>query len=260
MRDRPRFHAEDLSPDRLLLSAEEAHHARNVLRLRAGEAVELFDGRGSVAAGRIDEVARAKVVVAVEGRWRIDDRAAPLIHLAFATPKGKRLDWLLEKATELGAASLRPVVFERSAARLLAGGGQASAALGGRLSAATRQRWLAHCVAAAKQSGLNWLPEIRQPLGLEEFLTGALTGPEGYVGLVGVVDGGTRAVREVLADAPPGRDLCLLVGPEGGMTKAEMTAAFEAGFVPARLGRTTLRVETAAIALLAAAVAICEAR
>lgn len=248
MTDHYRFFAEDLSRERLMLMAEEAHHALNVLRLAAGAEVELFDGRGSVAKGRIVEAKKAKVVIEVAGRWKIDDRAGPLIHLALAIPKGKRLDWLLEKATELGAASLTPVLFERSVAGMFAG----------KLPTPTRQRWLAHCVAAAKQSGLNWLPELRDPLPLEELLEHDITGPDGYVGIVGVVDGGSRPVKAVLAGAPAGRDICLLVGPEGGMTKAELTAAFEAGFAPGRLGQTTLRVETAAIALLAAAVAITE--
>ncbi len=168
-----RFFVEDLSPERVMLMVEEAHHALNVLRLGEGEQVELFDGKGSVARGRITEAKKAKVAIAVDGRWRIDDRAPPLIHLAFAVPKGKRLDWLLEKATELGAASLTPVLFERSVSGMFPG----------RPPTATRQRWLAHCVAAAKQSGLNWLPELRDPVPLEELLERDITAPTATWGL-----------------------------------------------------------------------------
>ena len=247
MADNPRFFAEDLSPETVRLSADEAHHALRVLRLGEGAAVELFDGRGGLAAGRIAGVKRNAVDVLVEQRRSLGPRPAPPVHVAFAVPKGKRLDWLLEKATELGAASLRPVVFEHSVAGQIAG----------RLPPPKRERWLSHCVAAAKQSGLNWLPQLADPLPLGEFLEQELFAAEGYVGLVGVAEG-ARSVREVLARAPHGREVCLLVGPEGGLTHEELRAAAEAGFVPARLGRTVLRVETAAIALLAATVALRE--
>jgi len=241
-----RFFAEDLAPDVVALSAGEAHHALNVLRLGVGAAVELFDGRGGAAAGRIAAVRRSAVEVRIEAREAPAPRPAPTVHLAFAAPKGKRLDWLLEKATELAAASLQPVAFQRSV-------GPAAV---GPLPPAKRRRWLAHCIAAAKQSGLNWLPEIRHGAALADFLTGALTDPAGYLGVVGVVDGGSRPIREILARAPAGREVCLLIGPEGGLTRAELADVVEAGFTPARLGRTTLRVETAAVALLAAAVAV----
>ncbi len=241
-----RFFAEDLAPEVVRLSADEAHHALNVLRLPSGAEVELFDGRGGLAMGRIVEARRGGVAVRVDAREDLGPRPGPTVHLAFAVPKGKRLDWLLEKATELAAASLQPVAFQRSV-------GPAAA---GRLAPAKRRRWLTHCIAAAKQSGLNWLPAIRDGLPLADFLTDALTDPAGYVGLVGVVDGGSRPIPEILARAPGGREICLLIGPEGGLTRAELADVVEAGFTPARLGRTILRVETAAIALLAAAVAV----
>lgn len=245
-----RFFVVDLSPEAVRLPPDEAHHALNVLRLGKGAEVDLFDGRGAAARGRIVEARRGRVGVRVESRGEPVPRSQPVVHLAFATPKGRRLDWLLEKAAELGAASLRPVVFARS----VAGSNT------GRLGPAKRQRWLAHCIAAAKQSRLAWLPEIRDPLTLGDFLGEVLTEPAGYFGLVGVVNGGARPLADVLSRAPAGRDVCLLVGPEGGLTRGELAEVVEAGFVPARLGRTTLRVETAAIALLAAVTAMREAR
>jgi 16S rRNA (uracil1498-N3)-methyltransferase len=243
-----RFYAADLSAEAVTLAPGEAHHALHVLRLGAGAEVTLFDGRGGVACGRIAEAKRGKVVVAVESRRDLGPRPEPIVHLAFAVPKGKRLDWLLEKAAELGAASLRAIAFERS----VAGAGQ--------FTPARRERWLGHCIAAAKQSGLSWLPEIHGPQPLGEFLEQSLIGAEGYFGIVGVPDGGGLSLRRVVAAEPPGRAVCILVGPEGGLTHAELSAATDAGFVPTRLGRTVLRVETAAIALLAATVAMCDRR
>lgn len=248
MEERGRFYAADLSPEMLELSAAEAHHALSVLRLAASTEVQLFDGHGGAARGRITETGRGRVVVRVEARQDLGPRPQPAVHLAFAVPKGKRLDWLLEKATELGAASLRPIVFQRSVAGT------------GEFTPARRQRWLAHCIAAAKQSGLSWLPDIERPLPLGEFLEQALIGAEGYFGIVGAAGGAALSLSRVVAAEPPGRDVCVLVGPEGGLTHAELQAAVEAGFVPAQLGRTVLRVETAAIALLAATVALRDAR
>ena len=254
-----RFFAESLEEAEVALTAFEAHHAVDVLRLGAGEQVELFDGAGRTAVGRIVRAGRGKAAVRIEQLRPTIRRGGPLVHLAFAVPKGKRLDWLLEKATELGAASLRPVRFERSVA-------------GGEPGAAKRGRWLAHCIAAAKQSGLNFLPEIRRPLSLEEFLKeSAIESPQpGNTGgdiarLLGDVSPEAPGITNALeALRPPLRstidnrqsEIVLLVGPEGGLTDAERAACLGAGFAPVRIGRTTLRTETAAIALLAAATAI----
>ena len=237
-----RFHVERLAPGRVELAAAEAHHAASVLRLKVGASIDLFDGQGAVATGRIERVGRGKVRVLVEGMQQLGARPRPVVHVAFAIPKGKRLDWLLEKATELAAASLRPVVFERSVA-----GGQAGQFV------SKRERWLAHCIAAAKQCGLNWLPELHAPGSLGEFLSGA----PGDVRAVGSCGESVPPLRSVLVDRAC-EEVCLLVGPEGGMTDDELALARETGFQPVRLGRSTLRIETAAVALLAAAGAICE--
>jgi 16S rRNA (uracil1498-N3)-methyltransferase len=237
-----RFHVPDLRPlpeDRVALPASEAHHGRDVLRLRTGQEIELFDGKGTLARARVRGVTRETVSVAVE---RIDhlERQSPVVHLAFAVPKGKRLDWLLAKATELGAASLRAVVFQRSVA------GDTS------LSASKRQRWEAQCVAAAKQCGLNFLPELHDHATLGDYLQ-----TQKGLALLGDLHPDAAVLREGLTGADNG-EVHLLVGPEGGVTPAEREAAIAAGVIPVRLGRTVLRVETAAVALLAGVTALRE--
>lgn len=241
-----RFFVEDLADEAVALSVGEAHHAMNVMRLGVGDSVELFDGRGGSADGVIVEARHGKVSVRVVGRHQPMARPGPVIHLAFAVPKGKRLDWLLEKASELAAGSLTPVGFERSVVDP------------GEFAGAKRERWIGHCVSAAKQSGLAWLPELHDPLTLDDFLA-RFTGA-GQVGLVGSAGADAISFKEALASAStlPAREICLLVGPEGGLTTSEYAAAGQAGFTPVRLGRTTLRIETAAIALVAAATAIME--
>jgi 16S rRNA (uracil1498-N3)-methyltransferase len=256
-----RFFAPDLRPGTIRLPAAEAHHAVNVLRLKPGAAAELFDGRGRTAVGTIAQSRRGEAAVTVERVEGPADRPEPVVHLAFAVPKGKRLDWLLEKATELGAASLHPVVFERS----VAGGKE--------LSAGKRDRWLGHCIAAAKQCGLNFLPEIRDPVGCAALFAAHQTRRDGTpprpcqssgvqqtamhaLRLVGDLGADAAPVAEALAKRQAGQEVLILIGPEGGLTQEERVVVLRAGFIPVRLGGTTLRIETAAIALLAATVAM----
>ena len=158
-------------------------------------------------------------------------------------PKGSRLDWLLEKATELGAASLRPVRFERSVARRRGDSPRPSG-----------RRWLGHLIAAAKQAGTDWLPDLLDPLPLAAFLATARPA----AGIFGDLSPDAAPVREALATIGQAEAILIVVGPEGGMTDPERAALLAAGLTPARLGRTTLRIETAAIALIAATLAACD--
>ena len=240
-----RFFLESLpagAGEAVALPPAEAHHAAHVLRLPAGAAVELFDGCGGQARGAIGEIRHGAVTALVSEVLPPLPRPAPVVHLGFSEPKGKRLDWLLEKATELGAASLTPVRFARSVA------GQEE------MTASRRERWLVHCIAAAKQCGLNFLPQIHSPAGLPGFL--ASRGQD--LCILGDPGLSAKRIKDALADWREGIEIRLLIGPEGGLTDEEQAGAVAAGFVPSRLGATTLRVETAAVALLAATAALCE--
>ena len=234
-----RFFAESVAGECVELPSTEAHHALHVMRLSAGDVVEVFDGSGQVVIGRLQPDGRKAASVSVTDRRSVEPPTGPAVTLAFAVPKGKRLDWLLEKATELGAASLAPVVFERSVVRP-------------ELTARTRERWRAATISAAKQCGAGLLPEIRDPQPIAEHLASG----KADVGLLGDVDGTPLAKHA--ADVAAAESVTLLVGPEGGLTDAERSGAAEAGFIPVRVGAYTLRVETAATALLAAARALAE--
>ncbi len=229
--------------DEVVLPQTESHHATHVLRLREGAAVELFDGRGGCATGRVARIRKGEVLVTVEAVRPAAHRPRPEVHLAFAVPKGSRLDWLLEKATELGAASLRPVRFERSVA-----GGED-------LADAKRRRWLGHCIAAAKQAGTDWLPDLLEPLPLAAFLD---TPDPGGLRLFGDLSAEAAPLRQILPAGCNAETIQIVIGPEGGLTDAERLALRAAGFSAARLGRTTLRIETAAVALIAAVLAGCD--
>jgi 16S rRNA (uracil1498-N3)-methyltransferase len=257
--ERPaRLYVPDLAEGaKVPLPPAEAHHAAHVLRLGPGAAIEVFDGCGHTAEARIAAVRRGQVTLAVGAVRGPARRPEPRVRLAFAVPKGNRLDWLLEKATELGVAALRPVRFERS----VAGAGD--------FPDAKRAKWLGHCIAAAKQSGLDWLPDLQDPLPLAEFLANPAPGLFGDLAgdAVTMPQAMTRLRSSAAAGTPPGQyarpywaagGITVLVGPEGGLTDAEREAVRAAGLLPVRLGRTTLRIETAAIALVAATVAAWE--
>ncbi|MDP6544044.1 MAG: RsmE family RNA methyltransferase [Phycisphaerae bacterium] len=234
-----RFFVSDLSGDEISLHPGEAHHALHVLRLKCGDEVELFDGAGALATALIGHVDRRNVVMRITARRTCPPPAPPDIALAFAAPKPNRLDWLVEKATELGAASLQRVIFDRSppAAKTE--------------SAAKSDKLLVRCISAAKQSGLNFLPELPTPVTLTEILTAR----DDSLKLLG--DTGPDAVKlaEAIEGAPPPDTVRLLIGPEGGLTESERGESISSGFIPVRVARTTLRTETAAVALLAATVA-----
>jgi len=231
-RARHRFFAESIAGAVVELPATEARHALHVLRLRGGEVVEVFDGAGGVAAGRLQPAGKKAAFVTIDERRR-EDRPQPPVTLAFAVPKGKRLDCLLESAVPLGVSRFAPVVFERSVA-------------GKEVSEAGRQRWAGICLAAAKQCGASHLPEIAEPATLKNFLAAATDG----LRILGDPDG-AASPREALAAASPGVAVTILIGPEGGLTDAERSAAAAAGFLAVKLGGLTLRIETAALALLA---------
>ena len=238
--DRYRFFVDALMGESAELDAQQAHHALNVLRLGPGSAVEVFDGAGASAVGAIERAGKSKANVRIVRRLPPSPRPQPEIELAFAVPKGKRLDWLLEKAAELGSARLSPVVFERSVVEP-------------ELSEHARGRWRGILVAAAKQCGTDFLPEIAAPRRLAEFLHAA-AGRADDLRLLGDAEA-VVTVPEAMAQRPAGAGVVVIVGPEGGLTGPERAAAGAAGFTPVRIGRWVLRVETAAIALLAAVTA-----
>jgi 16S rRNA (uracil1498-N3)-methyltransferase len=238
----PRFLATGLEGDRVVLPEDQGHHARTVMRLKTGSVVDLFDGRGGTASGTLVEVARGQVVAEITERGETLVRPEPQVELAFAIPKGKRLDMLLEKATELGAASLQPVIFDRSVAG------------GDTLAGSKRDRWMTHCISAAKQCRTDFLPELRDPIGLTDYLASQT---HEYC-LVGDVSADSRSIPATLAPWQAGQSIGIIVGPEGDFTSEEWGQLAPAGLRGVHLGHTILRVETAAIALLAAVTAVCD--
>jgi 16S rRNA (uracil1498-N3)-methyltransferase len=224
-----RFYCPDLCQGANVLAGSEAHHALHVVRLREGEEVELFDGKGRSAQGCVESCRRSEMEIHVSSEPEKSPPPKPRLELAFAVPKGKRLDWLLEKACELGTTRLVPIRFSRSVAGGPGPGGS------------KRDRWEATCISAAKQCRSSWLCQIEQETPLETYLEQA----DG-AGIFGCPEGAPLA-RSLDRTASK---ICLLIGPEGGLTRDEESLVRNRGFVPASLGSYILRTETAALALL----------
>ncbi|NUU05318.1 16S rRNA (uracil(1498)-N(3))-methyltransferase [Leifsonia sp. C5G2] len=216
---------------RLSLTGAEAKHAATVNRTRPGESVLIGNGRGLVASGEVIEATNAELTIDVEAVSRVE-RPAPTITLVQALAKGDRDELAVQAATELGVDAVVPWAASRSVSRWE-----------GAKVAKGRERWAAIVREAAKQSIRAWTPEVRELATTKQVA--ALTA--GARVLVLEPD----AERPLTAIAPDGRDLVLVVGPEGGIAPQELDAFRAAGAELVRLGATVLRTSTAGPAALA---------
>ncbi|GBF90968.1 ribosomal RNA small subunit methyltransferase E [Raphidocelis subcapitata] len=274
----PRFYAPELPPApgrSVQLGAEEARHAARALRLRPGDALELCDGRGGVVLCELVASEKGSATVCALEPPRALSWRGPRFVLAagcLGLPGG-RADWLVEKATELGAASLVPLITDRSqsgSARSkfrTRGKGPADAAAAEAEAAAADFRPAGRlerlAAAAMKQAQRAHALELRAPAALRELLPAVAAAPVALV----AAGGAPPVLRQLEAaaarggggvEAWDGRECWLFIGPEGDFTPDEMGALVEAGARPVGLGPHRLRTETAAMAALAAAVAFAD--
>ena len=210
----------------LVLVGDEAHHLARVRRIGVGAIVELFDGRGFATRAAVVSIARNEVVLRPEGLPLLDRLPPFRLILATAVPKGDRLDWLVEKATELGVDRFVPILNERS----VVSPGLAKLA-----------RLRRNVIEASKQCGRNRLMTIDEPLPWPELLRsfGAIE-PRLVAHPGGVPFGLWPRPRA-------GSEAIIALGPEGGFTSGEINAAKDAGWGLAGLGATVLRMETAGL-------------
>jgi 16S rRNA (uracil1498-N3)-methyltransferase len=211
-----------------------------VLRLQPGAALTLFDGQGGEWAAEVAEMGRKTVTARVLGHLALECELATRVTLALGMPANERMDTVVEKATELGAVAIQPLVCERSVLRLAGERAERKAA-----------HWQGVAVAACEQSGRNRVPLVHQPQALAAWLATLPPGPPSALRLVLSLAEGTQPLRTRLAACPPGTSLCVLSGPEGGLSPAELAAAEAAGFLPTTLGPRVLRADTAPLAVLA---------
>jgi 16S rRNA (uracil1498-N3)-methyltransferase len=235
----PRFHvAVPLHAGLEFALPEGAARHVQVLRLQPDDPITLFDGGGLDWHARVLRIGRSEVLVRV-GESTPVERELPLaVTLAIGMPANERMDWLVEKATELGATAIEPLLCERSVLRLA-----------GERAQKKRAHWQAIAAAAAEQCGRARVPEVAPVSSFGERL--AAQSPDELRLLLSLGPGTTPALPLLQAALQAGRPLRLLSGPEGGLGAHEEAAARAAGWQAVTLGPRVLRAETAPLALLA---------
>jgi 16S rRNA (uracil1498-N3)-methyltransferase len=215
----------------LSLPAGPARHVQ-VLRLQPGDVITLFNGEGGEFDATVSRMGRSDVEVEVGAHRAVEREATRVVHLLVGITANDRMDWLVEKATELGVASITPLVAERSVLKLK--GERADKKLA---------HWQGVAVAAAEQCGRNRVPPVHPAVTLSEWLKKATPGERWVLSLCE----GTQALLPLAVNVP----VTVLSGPEGGLSPNEEAAAKAAGFTPVSLGPRVLRAETAPLAVLA---------
>ncbi|MEA3209605.1 MAG: rRNA (uracil1498-N3)-methyltransferase [Chthoniobacter sp.] len=222
------------NPDKLALDPAETHHALDVLRMKAGDRATLFNGQGVEATVEFAKVEKGRI----ELRKIQVSKTPPLaceVTLGQAVPKGKNMDLIVEKATELGVAVIAPLLSERTVVRFDEGE-----------ALSKRDKWQRVAIEAAKQCGQNWVPRVPKPVTPKTFFE---EGERYDLMLIASLQPGAVSVKKLVSEfgSQRPRKVLVLVGPEGDFTPAEINLAKNHGCRPITLGPIILRTETAAI-------------
>ena len=242
----PRFFCPlDLTAQALIeLPAGAARHVQ-VLRMQPGQPLELFNGQGGNWQAEIVAMTRSSVSARILSHDASERELATPLHIAISLPANERMDWLVEKATELGVASIQPLMSERSVLRLGTADGKDSA---DERSMKKTAHWRNVAISAAEQCGRTRVPSVAPVLSLPYWLAQRDRSLATFV-LSPPHAGSSPPLLQAVA---PGLAAVFLIGPEGGLSEKEVTLALEAGCKPCHLGARVLRAETAPLAILAA--------
>ena len=223
-------------PGAATVEGDRFHYLARVLRLGAGDALRVFDGEGREFPATVERVDAASALLSLGPA----ERSAPprALWLLQGLPKADKLEWVVQKGTELGATHFMPVALERCVVKLDEDRGGKKA-----------QRWQAIAEEAARQCGRADVPRVHAPAPLPAALSGL---PGGCALLVLDEQARAPSLAEAIRALAPGQPVALLVGPEGGLARAEVAAAVARGGVAVTAGRRVLRTETAALVALAA--------
>lgn len=229
-----RFHLPAAAWPSAVLTGDEARHLAQVLRIKRGETITVFDGQGRRAPAEVLNVSRDQVSLKL-GEAVSPAAPLPAITLAQAIPKGKNMDLIVQKAVELGVSAIQPLVTRNTVVQ--PGEGKSD-------------KWRRNALEACKQCGQDTLPAIADPQPFDRWLASRSEAPG--LKLIASLAPGALPLRETLRLNPGTTAVTLLVGPEGDFSPGETTAALAAGFLPVSLGPIVLRVETATIFCLSA--------
>jgi 16S rRNA (uracil1498-N3)-methyltransferase len=228
---------ESWSPDRLELDQDEAHHCIDVIRATVGQRIVVFNGRGAEAVAEISGIAKSRVQL----KTLQISQTPPLpcaITLAQAIPKGKNMELIIQKGTELGVSKIVPLISERTVVQVEPDEAEKKT-----------EKWRQIVIEAGKQCGQSRLPEVSPPVTPKQFFVDF----DRYdIALIASLQSDARTFKSALSDfrEQNGRrpkNVLVLVGPEGDFTPAEAALAKSAGCLPISLGPIVLRTETAAI-------------
>jgi 16S rRNA (uracil1498-N3)-methyltransferase len=231
----PRFYVDTLlaSGTTVELSAQAAHHALQVLRLKTGTPLKVFNGTGGEYDAVLAQGAKRSAALEVQAFHNVERESSLQIELGQSVSRGDRMDFAVQKSVELGVASISPLLSERGVARL-----------DNKQRRKKQEHWRRIAVSACEQCGRNRIPTVRAPLGLGDWLD-TVQAP-----LKLALDPEGEFTISQLPDSVS--CVCIMIGAEGGFSAEELNAAKQAGFVGVRLGARVLRTETAAAAALAA--------
>ncbi len=231
-----RFFIEEIpARGKVRISGQEAHHMLSVLRLRPGNEIILFDGTGSEYLGVIRRCFRASAEVEIVERKSFQRELPIEITIAQGIIRSKKMDLVVQKSAELGAAFLVPLIFRRSVVKL--SGKEES----------KRAKWQRLATEASKQCGRNRIMKVLAPTQFGGFLNTVSS----YDLRVLAIPGDFPTLKELLRSQEKPRSVLVIVGPEGGLSPEELLQANSAGLTPTTVGRSTLRAETVALAILA---------
>lgn len=219
-----------------VLAGDEAKHACQVLRLKRGDRIVVFDGAGRSAPAEILSLSRSEVHLRL-GEVSITPPLHPRVVLAQAVTKGKSMDWIIQKSVELGVNAIQPLLTRHAVVQVGEDDSERKGA-----------KWRRTALEACKQCGGDHLPAI---LPLRDFDAWIRAAEDGLK-LIASLAEGSVPMKEVLRHHSDPVAVTVLIGPEGDFSARETSVALEAGFLPVSLGSTVLRAETAAMAAVAA--------
>lgn len=232
----PRFFIspEQVAGQLITVSGEDVRHIGAVLRMKTGDELLLCDGKGTEYSVKIIHVDRTEIKTEIVSKTR-REIAYPRVTLGQGLPKSDKMDWIVQKATELGVANIVPLVTERTIVKI-------------RDEERRVSRWQKICLEAAMQSNRPDIPSVGHIIGFNDFLRTPDTEPQTLK--IFPWEEGTKPIKDVLRGSQGITHIIVIIGPEGGFSSVEATMAREKGFQLVSLGPNILRTETAAIAAL----------
>lgn len=241
------FHTLPIHHDakQVMLNSDTSHHAVQVLRLKPGDPVILFDGTGGEFSGCLVQVKKSACVVKIKCHLPVERESPLMITLAQAVCTNEKMDWIIQKAVEQGVIYIQPLITSRTLVRLT-----------GERAEKRWQHWQKIIISACEQCGRNRIPQLLPLMPLSHWLEQKLvqkqenSNPSGHDIILSPV---ARLRLAELSPPKSGECITLLTGPEGGFTKEETDTMLHAGFIPIRLGNRILRTESAALAAIAVA-------